>query len=178
MRRVGAAGVEVAPVVVLALCHDVLGIRKCRDPAAIDQARVPADMVPVQVRAHNVIDFFRLHPEPRQIVDERGAHAVELRPARAFLVVADAGVDQDRVPAGAHDEAVKAEDQPAGFRIEQAWTEQIGVFLDDGRIEIRKEFGRIEKRSLVIGNAADLEIADANGLHGSSRVLSGSVARL
>src|SRR5271156_4034277 len=93
---------------------------------------------------------------------------MELRPRRAFLVVADAAVDQDRVMPGAHDKAVKAEDQFAGRRIEQAWTQERGVGAHHLGVEIGKERGRVEKRTLVIGDARDLEIADADGLHLSS----------
>src|SRR5713226_9477795 len=120
MRRVGAARVEILPMVVFALGHDVFGVGEGGDPAAVDQPRVPADMVPVQMRAHDEVDLFRLYPEPAEVVDERALHAVELRPRRAFLVVADARIDEDRMTPRAHHEAVKAEDQLPGPRLAEA----------------------------------------------------------
>ncbi len=73
---------------------------------------------------------------------------------------------------GAHDEAVKAEDQFAGPGFEEARTQQLGVGAHHLRVEIRKEIARVKKRTLVIGDAGDLEIADADGLHLSSLRLS------
>src|SRR5205085_107646 len=93
---------------------------------------------------------------------------MELRPRRPLLVVADAGNDQDRVAAGPHDEAVKAEDQFAGSRLEQARAEQGCVFANHGGIKIREEIGRIEKWTFIVGDAIDLECTDADGLHLSS----------
>ncbi len=97
-------------------------------------------------------------------------HAVELRPGRAFLVVADARIDEDRVMPGAHHKAVKAEDQLAGARFEKARAQERGVGAHHLGVEIGEEIGRVEKRTLVIGDAVDLEIADAEGLHLSSLV--------
>ena len=108
MRRVGAARVEILPMVVFAPGHHVFGVGEGGDPAAVNEARVPADMVPVQMGAHDKIDLFRLDPDPREVVGERGAHAVELRPRRPLLVVADAGIDEDRMAAGAHHKTVES----------------------------------------------------------------------
>jgi hypothetical protein len=168
VRRVGTAFVEILPVIEFASRHHIFGVRKGRDPLAIPQLRVPADMVPMEVRAHHVIDLFGPNSEPGEILDERAVHAVELRPARALLVVADAGVDQDRVASGTDDEAVKAEDQLAGARLDQPRSQQRLIVLDHRRVEIGKELARGEKRALVIGNAGNLERADAGGLHASS----------
>src|SRR5256714_683067 len=95
MRRVDAAVMDALPMVVFALRHDIARLREGRNPLAIGKPRVPADMVPMQMRAHDVVDVFRLDPEPGQILDEWALHAVELRPGRALLIVADAGIDPD-----------------------------------------------------------------------------------
>jgi hypothetical protein len=42
------------------------------------------------------------------------------------------------------------------------------MFLDHRRVEIGKELAGGEKRPLVIGDAGNLECADAGGLHLSS----------
>ena len=96
-------------------------------------------------------------------------HAVELRPGRALLVVADAGVDQHRVAPGLDDEAVKAEHQFAGRRIDQPiGAEQVAVGPHDFGIEVGEEFLGREERAFVIGDAGDLEAADPGGLHGAA----------
>ena len=58
---------------------------------------VPADMVPVQVRAHHIVDILGLDPDACEIGEIRRAHPMKLRARRAVFVVAEAGVDQDRV---------------------------------------------------------------------------------
>ena len=168
MRRVDAAVMDALPMVVFALRHDIARLREGRDPLAIGKPGVPADMVPMQMRAHDVVDVFRLDPEAGQILDEWALHAVELRPGGALLVVADAGVDQDRVPAGFDDKAVKAEDQLAGARLNQPRAQQRRILLDHRRVEIREEVARGEERALIIGDAGNFEIADPGGLHLSS----------
>ena len=42
------------------------------------------------------------------------------------------------------------------------------MFLDHGGIEIGEELAGGKKRAFVIGDAGDLEMADASGLHLSS----------
>src|SRR5580700_3686218 len=118
MRRVDAALVDSLPMVVFALRHHVARLREGRHPLPVLEPRIPADMVPVQVRTHDKIDVFRLDADTSQIVDERGFDAVELRAGGTLLVIADAGIDQDRVPVGFDDETVKAENQLAGSRLD------------------------------------------------------------
>src|SRR5579884_1048106 len=165
VRRRLAALVHPLPVRELAPRHDVLGIGEGRDPAAVAQPRIPADMVPVQVRAHDVIDLFRPDPGGGEVVEKRRAHAVPLRPGRAVLVVADAGVDQDRVARRPDDEAVKAEHELAAHRIDQLRPQQRLVLAQYLRVEIREELGWIESGAAEIRDAADLELADTGWFH-------------
>ena len=76
-------------------------------------------MIPVQMGAHHIVDLLGLDTEPGEIIDKRTVHAVELRSRRALLVIADAGIDEDGVTAGAHDKAVEAEHQLISSRFEQ-----------------------------------------------------------
>ena len=46
--------IGVVPIVVFGAADDVLGVRERRNPAAVDQPRVPADMVPMKMGAHHV----------------------------------------------------------------------------------------------------------------------------
>ena len=123
MRCVDAAVMNAEPMIVFALRHDVARLREGRHPLTVGETGVPPDMVPVQVRAHHEIDVLRLDPDAGQIVNKRAFHAVELRPGRTLLVIADTGIDQDRVMAGFDDKAVEAEDQLAGARLDQPGTQ-------------------------------------------------------
>jgi len=75
-------------------------------------------MVPVQVRAHDIVDILGLNPDACEIGEVRCAHPKKLRPRRALLVVAEARIDQDRVLSGFDDEGMKAEDEPAARRLD------------------------------------------------------------
>ena len=161
-------GIDFREIVDVRLGKDIARVGEGRNPFPVLQLCIPADMVPMEMRAHHIVDLLGLDSDPGEIRDERGTYAVELRPRRPLLVVAEASIDQDRVPPGAHDEAVKAEDQFAGRGIDEARTQQLGVGAHHSGIEIGKEIARVEKRTLVIGDAGDLEIADADGLHLSS----------
>src|SRR2546430_17662822 len=114
----------------LAAGHDVARIGKSRDPPPVFEARVPADMIPVQVRAHHVVDILDVDSCVCEIGEEGSSQPVELRPRRTLLIIAEAGIDQDRVMSGLENEAVKAEDELAGYWVRQSWSRHIGVRAD------------------------------------------------
>ena len=126
---------------------------------------VPADVVPVQMRAHDIVDLFGPDPGGREIGDVGGTQPVELWPGRALLVVAEAGIDQDRVVRGLDHKTVKAEHELTGRRIDQPRTGHVRVGLQYLRVEIREEILGADKRALVLGDAPHLEIADPRDLH-------------
>jgi len=111
MRCVFAAPVYPLPVSKFATRHDVTRVRKGRNPATVFEPGIPTNMVPMQVGAHHIIYILDLDPGFGQICDVRGAEAVKLRASWPLLVVAEAGIDQDRVVPGLHDKGVKAEEQ-------------------------------------------------------------------
>ena len=98
----------------LALGEEVFGFGEGRHPAPVVEPRVPADMVGVHVRAHDVVDVADAESGCRQVllVTIARQHVPE-RARGARLVVADAAVDQDGVVRGLHDVALDAQDQPA-----------------------------------------------------------------
>src|SRR3954462_10631704 len=53
--RIGLFGFS--PVGKLAVCKDVLGLWKSWNPAPVLQLCVPADMIDVQVGAHDIVDL-------------------------------------------------------------------------------------------------------------------------
>src|SRR5262249_33299352 len=119
VRCVFSALVNPLPMCELAPCYDVPCVWEGRDPASIVKPGVPADMIPMQVCAHHIIDVLRLNPDAGKIGEIRCAHPMKLRTCRAFLVVAEAGVDQDRVLAGFDDKGVEAEHQLTARRLDQ-----------------------------------------------------------
>ena len=114
-RRIGL--LLLGPVRQLAVGEQVLGLREGRHPAAVVEPGVPADMIDVQVRAHDVVDVVHAEPGGGEVLLVAVArHHVPDRPGRTRLVVADAGVDQDVVMRRAHDVALDAQDELAGRR--------------------------------------------------------------
>ena len=161
-----ALGVHRIPVVVLALGHDVLGVGECRHEAAIDQARVPADVIPVQVGAHHVVDLLGFDAGCRQIRDVVGLDHVEGGATGARLVVAAAGVDQDRVPRRAQDEGMKTHQQVAASSDQRAEPRlALGQFL---RRASRKELASDEGREFEFDQTIDGEISETGEGHGSA----------
>ena len=118
VRRVLAAPVHLLPMREFPAGHYVARIGESRDPTPIVEPSVPADMVPVQMRAHHVVDILGLDSDACEIGEIRCVHPMKLGPRRALLVVAEAGVDQDRVLPSFDDESMKAEDEPAARRID------------------------------------------------------------
>jgi hypothetical protein len=92
------------PVVVLGSDEQIPGVGEGRNPAPVDQHRVPPDVVGVQVRAHHPVDRLARESGRRQVGQEGSAALVPARHVRAVLVVADAGVHQDRQSTGPHDQ--------------------------------------------------------------------------
>src|SRR5215470_20354248 len=118
MGGIFAALMHPLPMAELAARHDVACVRESRDPAAVFELGIPADMVPMQMRAHHIVDLFDVDPRPGEVGDVRRMQPVKLRPARALLVVAKARIYDDRVPPGLDNEAVEAEEEVAGRLID------------------------------------------------------------
>ena len=97
------------PIIIFGAADDVLGVGESRNPAPVDQLRVPADMVPVQVRAHDIIDFLGLHAPTSASVQRKPVLSWwNSGRAAGFLVIAAAGVYQHRIAIGLHHESVVA----------------------------------------------------------------------
>ena len=74
----------------------------------------------MQMRTHHHVNIRRSQPVARKIAHVlRGFQLVPERRAGPFLVVADAGINQNVAPARADQEAVKAKADPVGRAVEQ-----------------------------------------------------------
>src|SRR5262249_55082153 len=134
-------------------------------PAAAFEPRVPTDMVPMQVSAHHIIDVLDRDPDAGEVGDIGSAQPMKLRAGRALLVVAETGIDQDRMVPGLYDKAVEAEEQVTGRPIDQPRAEMIGARPYHLRVEIGKKRLGGDEGALVFGNPVNLEIPDARLLH-------------
>lgn len=105
------------PVIVFRLSENVAGVRKSRHPAAVFELGVPSDVVDVQVGAHYDIDFLGAHADCGKIGHVRPVLLVPVGTARPVLVIADAGIQQDRQPPGADNVTLEREQHHPGFGI-------------------------------------------------------------
>src|SRR4249920_3368289 len=86
------------PMRKLAVGEYVARLREGRHPPAVLEPRVPADMVDMQMRAHDEIDFADADTGARQApLKAIGIHHVPERAGGSWLVIANTGIDQDVV---------------------------------------------------------------------------------
>src|SRR6202022_532148 len=92
----GAARVLGFPGRIFFFMKYVFRIRECRHPAPATQRGVPAGMVDMKMRAEHIVDVVVSDAEREQLVAPAPlARKIERR--RLTLVLAGAGVDQDRI---------------------------------------------------------------------------------
>ena len=147
----------------LGLAEDIFCIRECRYPAAIHQPRIPANMIDMQMCAHHEIDLFGLHPGSGKVCQIRVVHLVPHRPRRAFLVIPDTGIHQDRVARCFDNVGLHGDDQIRGRRIDKGREQPVPVCLDHLWRRIRQEGLRIEEWLLTLNHTVQREVA--NFLH-------------
>ncbi len=114
-RRHVVAPLLVAPMRELDPAHQIAGLRKGRSPFPVNQHRVPADMVDMQMGAQHRVDRLAREPGRRQVGEKRPLEVVPGRDAAVLLVVAEAGIDDDAALGGLDDKRVDAHLQPAAL---------------------------------------------------------------
>ena len=152
----------------LAIClldpgEDVGRIRERRNPATVDQARVPADVVSMDMREQDVVHLFRGDARRGQPRQEGLVQTMERRDVRPVLVVAGRRVDQDRVVRGFDQPAVDALNEGAGRRIERARLELVAMALQRIRLGVRIEGVELERGKPQLIDPRDGCIANAIG---------------
>ena len=156
------------PVRELDAAEQVARVRKGRQPAAIDEARVPADVVDVQVRAQHRVDRLRREARGCHLVEKR---TVQLIPHRdgARLVVADAGIDDDAPAFGLdHERVHRREESAVAVREVRP---QPGIPLHVGRLDAGEKERR-RARALRLDDLRDRHGADPPLQHGSLAIQS------
>ena len=152
------------PIVEFAFRNQIARFGESRRPTPALQPRVPADMIDMQMRAHDEIDI--IHAKTR---GGQRAHKVlvaleiPFRSRRPHLVVADATVNQNDMMRRAHDIGLETEDQPViltkGFG-----RKPVAILLEHFRRESRKHVKRRQKRPLQLNDAMNADVADAQEL--------------
>ena len=85
---------SLGPECELAVGKQVFRIRKRRHPASILKAGVPADVIHMQMSAHDIIDLIYMHASGSEAALEAIAgHHVPKRACRTRLPVADAAIN-------------------------------------------------------------------------------------
>src|SRR5947209_2104285 len=93
-RNVRVCSVRV-PVLVFLAAPEVPCIRKCRHPAPLDEMRVPADMIDMQVCADDGVDCLGSKTARGNVCEKRRLQIIPPRNAAALLVVAETRIDND-----------------------------------------------------------------------------------
>ena len=122
-------------------------------------------MIDVQVGTEDVIDLVRAHPGGPQIIHPSGlAPVLPAGHAVVGLVVADAGVDDNGVAAGAHQVGLHGDDDDA-VRSECLGLEPVAVGLDVLRCGVGEDLQQGQKGVLGLDDTVDLDVAQAIGIH-------------
>src|SRR6516225_8632153 len=137
------------------ISHDIGRVRKGGHPSPVFESRVPADVIGVQMRAHDIIDIVHGESGSRQAFFETIAlQHVPKRARRSRLMVADAGVDQNVVAGRLNNEALNTEHQPV-LDIDKFRLQPSSVLVEQFFGEIRKETQCVKKRSLLLDYRMD-----------------------
>ena len=143
--------------------EQVFRIGECRHPAAVLEPGIPADMVAVQVGAHDVVDVGDGEPGGGEVALIAVArHAMPERPLRPLLVIADAGVDQDGVGRRLDEIALNTEHQLAAGQVLRL--EPMAMRRQHFFRQRREELGGTEQRRFLLDDAMDRDVAEADRL--------------
>ncbi len=148
---------------VFALVEDVFRLREGRHPAAVHQPRVPAAMVDVQMGAEHVVDVLEAQPARVELVEPALLREVERR--RVALVLAGAGVHQDRMMRRAHHEGLVGDHHAVRRAVEHEIRHLCEVPVGDFPVVFREEILRPTPRAIALDDAGDRRVADLDLFH-------------
>jgi hypothetical protein len=110
-------------------------------------------MVDMKMRAHHHVDLVGLDAGCLQPFEIVRLHEVPFRAMGTRLVIADAGIDQDRLAADLQQPAVHAEFQEGRRLVIVRRHEPVAVTLDDRGIPVGKEGLGVEVRFVALFDA-------------------------
>jgi hypothetical protein len=143
----------------LTIGHDIGRVRKGGHPSPVFESRVPADVIGVQMCAHDIVDIVYGESGSRQALFE--AIAVQHVPKRARrprLVIADAGVDQNVVAGRLDDKALNTKHQPI-LNIDKFRLQPSPVLVEQFFGKFREETQCVKKRSLLLDQRMNSDLA-------------------
>ena len=118
-------------------------------------------MVDVQMGAEHRVDRLRCDAGGAQPVEPARAGApVPGRDLRPVLVLADAGIDQDRPPAQAQDEALDREAQHVAGEVDEIRLEPAALVPQRLEVEARQEPAQRQLEIIVVDDHVDGDVAD------------------
>ena len=107
----------------------------------------------MQMRAQHDVDVFGLDAGLAQPFEPRPLRAVKLRPRARLLVVAGAGVDQDREPVLANEKALDGDGEKAALRILEARLQPVAVGIEMRLRAVGKNLERRQQRPFGFDDA-------------------------
>src|SRR6185369_9997580 len=152
----------VPPMLPLTLVEQIGGVGKRRRPAPVPQAGIPTRVVEMHVGTKYVIDRFRSAPGGSKVAQVRALTAVPLGEGEIPFIVADTGIDQDRMMFRANKKRVDAQ-QHAFLGVHKAGLQpiqvRIKVFL--ALIDVEEAWaGGLQ----AIQHLCQLDVPDSEGL--------------
>ena len=145
--------------------NDVARLRERRHPASALEPRVPADVVHVQVRAHDGVDLLGPDTDRRQIVEPRPLALIPQRRLVARLAVADAGIDEDRAPRHPHHPRLDARAEIAGALVVEVRPQPRVMAGDRLRRGVWQHAGGRIGRAWDLDDARDRDVAEGERNH-------------
>jgi hypothetical protein len=140
---------------------EVAGVEEGRPPCAIDVHRVPTDVVDVQMGAEDEVNRFGRNARRAQPIEPACARTLAPdREFRAILVLADAGVDEDRAPVEFQSKALDRAAQAIAGEINEVGRDRIAAPFDRHKIESWQKRAQRQRKIVVIDDDSDLNIAD------------------
>jgi hypothetical protein len=137
--------------------HEIAGAGERGHPVAVDQLRVPADVIDVEVRADHIVDFIGREIERGQMCDERRVEVVEVGHRRTeVLAVTDARVDDDAQAVDRDEQGLH--DHPESAVVGEIWLQPVAIRLEcvDGLTQERLA----GEDQLGFGHHRDRRVAD------------------
>src|SRR5882724_1862488 len=164
----GLLFVERVPELEVCIGEEVGGVREGRNPLAVLQHGVPADMIQMEVRADHNIDVRWIYPLPRQILQ---VDRIELRHGRdvgPLFAVSTARIDQNILPGAA--QQVRGDSGVNFFRLRVpvGGHERRAVPLPILASTLRYEQRRNRVEVFRLRNTSDGHITQGDWLHRSS----------
>jgi len=124
----------------LGAADKIARVRKGWYPSPVLQSGIPAHVVGMQVRAEHEVDVFRRDPERAEAGQEGVLRVIALVPARlarARLMLADAGVDQDDAAGDTQDDRMDRQRERVALHILRL--EPVPVLGQRPGVRIRKQ---------------------------------------